>query len=99
MNVAFDRFGRRYMVEALLFSPILRIGPIPTRATPGLNGQSSMRRIAPQSAHEWQLPPPAVETPRELSASAKGAILPAVAAAICGASASQFSQAPEDARK
>jgi hypothetical protein len=79
------------MAGAFWFSPILRIGPIPTRATPGLNGQSSMRRIAPQLAHECQLPPPAVETPRELSASAKGAILPAVAEAIYGALAFQFS--------
>jgi hypothetical protein len=39
---------------------------------------------------------PAVETPCELSASAKGVILPGVAEAIYGASASQFSQAPVD---
>jgi hypothetical protein len=37
------------MAGAFWFSPILRIGPIPTRATPGLNGQSSMRRIAPHA--------------------------------------------------
>src|SRR5258706_8716842 len=32
MNVAsvFDRFGGPYLVGALLFSPILKIGPIPT---------------------------------------------------------------------
>jgi hypothetical protein len=58
-----------------------------------------MRRIAPQLAHDCQLPPPAVETPRELSASAKGVILPAVPEAIYGALAYQFSQAPEDARQ
>jgi hypothetical protein len=59
MNLAsaFDRFSGRYMVGAFWFLPILRIGPIPTRATPGLNGQSSMRRDAPQSAHECQLLP------------------------------------------
>jgi hypothetical protein len=34
------------MAGAFWFLPILRIGPVPTRATPGLNGQSSMRRIA-----------------------------------------------------
>jgi hypothetical protein len=58
MNVAplFDRFGGRRMVGAFWFLPILRIGPVPTRATPGLNGQSSMRRVAPQLAHECQLP-------------------------------------------
>jgi hypothetical protein len=29
------------MAGTFWFLPILRIGPIPTRATPGLNGQSS----------------------------------------------------------
>jgi hypothetical protein len=68
----FDRLVGRYMIVALSFSPFPKIGPIPTPATPGLSGLFSMRRVAPQSAHECQLPPPAVETPRELSASAKG---------------------------
>jgi hypothetical protein len=101
MNVAslLDRFGGRYMAGAFWFSPILRIGPMPTRATPGLNAQSSMRSVAPQLAHEYQLPPRAVAAPRELSVSSKGVILPVVAAAIYGASAYQFSQAPEDARQ
>ena len=87
------------MAGTFWFLPILRIGPIPTRATPGLNGQSSCVASRLSPAHECQLPPPAVEAPRELSASAKGAILPAVAAAIYGASASQFSQAREDERQ
>jgi hypothetical protein len=41
-NVAsvFDRFGGRYMVGAFWFLPILRIGPIPTRATPWINARS-----------------------------------------------------------
>jgi hypothetical protein len=49
------------MERAFWLLPILRIGPIPTRATPALNGQSSVRHVAPQLAHECQLPPPAVE--------------------------------------
>ena len=74
MNVAslFDRLVGRYMIVALSFSPFPKIGPIPTPATRGSSGLFSMRRVAPQSAQECQLPPPAVETPRELSASAKG---------------------------
>jgi hypothetical protein len=36
MNVAsvFDRFGWSYMAGAFWFSPILKIGPIPTPGTP-----------------------------------------------------------------
>jgi hypothetical protein len=74
MNAAslFDRLVGRYMIVVISFSLFPKIGPIPTPATPGSSGLFSMRRVAPQSAHECQLPPPAVETPRELSASAKG---------------------------
>ena len=42
MNVAslFDRFGGLWMVGAFWFLPILRIGPIPTRAVPWINARS-----------------------------------------------------------
>jgi hypothetical protein len=35
----FGRFGGRYMVRALSFSPILKIGPYPTPGTPWINAE------------------------------------------------------------
>jgi hypothetical protein len=48
MNVAsvLDRFGGRYLVGALSFSPILKIGPVPTPATPGFQRPVSSRHNA-----------------------------------------------------
>jgi hypothetical protein len=54
MNVAsmVDRFAGQYMVGAFFFSPIFRIGPVPTPATPGFTRpRRSMRALvlAPKS--------------------------------------------------
>src|SRR5450432_3381654 len=70
----------RYLVGALSFSPILKIGPIPTRATPWIHAPVPSRAslpLAPQPRARtlrtllgYQLPPRAVATPRVLRASA-----------------------------
>jgi len=46
--------GGPYLVGAFWFSPILRIGPIPTRATPGLTeaGRQSLMLKAIRPPHD-----------------------------------------------
>jgi hypothetical protein len=101
MNVAsvLDRFGRRRMVGAfLVFSDSQNrphthpCHPWPQWPEFGASRRASVSARVPAATARCA-------TPRELSASAKGVILSAVAEAIYGASASQFPQAPEDARQ
>jgi hypothetical protein len=106
MNVAslFGLFGGMYMAGAFWFSPILKIGPIPTPGTPestlgpapGIERHPLPRASTFRTLLGYQLPPPTVATHHAIREN--GTISPA-AEAIYGASAYQFSQAPEDERQ
>jgi len=95
------------MVGAFWFLPILKIGPIPTRATPWISARAEpgTERFGSASgqdvAHVAWVPAATAccRNTTRVERFSEGVILPAVAAAIYGASASRFSRAPEDARQ